>query len=395
MGDELEDMSDERNDLLEKLKRGKPEGSEWPDYVDQLGLTLADAPLLQELMLDMELNLSDVESEEVWIPLHAWRALAQLPPYEGKFDAFWELLLIADENDDDWALSDFGRLMVSCGSGVLDDIDEKLKVCDLKTDDSIVPLVLIENVPAVVAAFTVLHPEIRDKAIKMLVRYLRDYKRQTREVNGLLASALIGMRVREAYALIEKAYMDNKVDHLAVGSLADIQQAFGIEAPTAVSDAPSKRAILDIVEINEALDLSQKRTLFVRSLKEARGDVDCPACGHTAVQSDMAYLVLGRLDGREEVYVLTNSAGRFCLTCPAVIVDRHTFEEQFTEASSAPSYTILGLLDIFQIDNADMHKSFFDLETLPLTEFVLEGRPGALTERKKSYVRKRRFKKRH
>ena len=55
------------------------------DYVREVGVTAEDVPALIEMagewMEDVEGDydeLSDEEEAEVWLPLHAWRALGQL-----------------------------------------------------------------------------------------------------------------------------------------------------------------------------------------------------------------------------------------------------------------------------------------------------------------------------
>lgn len=50
---------------------------EWLDYL-QYGFDVADVPELLRLVSDESLHGADSNSSEVWVPLHAWRALGQL-----------------------------------------------------------------------------------------------------------------------------------------------------------------------------------------------------------------------------------------------------------------------------------------------------------------------------
>src|SRR5262245_18411198 len=50
---------------------------EWLDYHAR-GLGPEQVPDLMRMLLDRELNLGDPKSKDVWAPLHALRALAQL-----------------------------------------------------------------------------------------------------------------------------------------------------------------------------------------------------------------------------------------------------------------------------------------------------------------------------
>lgn len=46
--------------------------------VRALGLTAEQVPALIRMAVDEELQWADSDSPEVWAPVHAWRALAQL-----------------------------------------------------------------------------------------------------------------------------------------------------------------------------------------------------------------------------------------------------------------------------------------------------------------------------
>ena len=49
----------------------------WHDYL-QYEFDQSDVPALLELVADDALNHANVKSKEVWVPLHAWRALGQI-----------------------------------------------------------------------------------------------------------------------------------------------------------------------------------------------------------------------------------------------------------------------------------------------------------------------------
>ncbi len=54
---------------------------DWPDYLE-MGFTEKDIPELIRMALDERLNNADIDSPEVWAPLHAWRTLGQLKAEE-------------------------------------------------------------------------------------------------------------------------------------------------------------------------------------------------------------------------------------------------------------------------------------------------------------------------
>ena len=72
---------------------------DWPDYI-QYGIGSENVEDLIQLLIDPVLHGAPTESNEVWAPLHAWRALGQL----GDSRAIEPLIHAFDTLcDDDWA----------------------------------------------------------------------------------------------------------------------------------------------------------------------------------------------------------------------------------------------------------------------------------------------------
>ena len=69
----------ERSNIVQHLLNlGEIEhNAEWLDYVD-LGITSSNIPALLDLVSDPALHAAPVDSNEIWAPQHAWRALGQL-----------------------------------------------------------------------------------------------------------------------------------------------------------------------------------------------------------------------------------------------------------------------------------------------------------------------------
>ena len=74
---------------------------ERPDYLG-LGLGREHVPELIRMATDPDLNHGDSNSPDVWAPLHACRALGELRAEE----AIEPLLLLFDDEDDDWMLEE-------------------------------------------------------------------------------------------------------------------------------------------------------------------------------------------------------------------------------------------------------------------------------------------------
>ncbi len=100
----------DRTAILYQL--GKPESAgDWPDYL-QYGFGAADVPRLLDLVSDQSLHGADAESNEVWVPLHAWRTLGQLHAP----DAAAPLIALFDDlHEDDWALNELSQVLGAIG----------------------------------------------------------------------------------------------------------------------------------------------------------------------------------------------------------------------------------------------------------------------------------------
>jgi hypothetical protein len=82
-------------------------GRPWPDYL-ALGLGLEHVPDLIRMVQDDKLHWADSESQEVWSPIHAWRALALLRAQEA-VEPLTRLFARIDEFDDDWVGEDLPK----------------------------------------------------------------------------------------------------------------------------------------------------------------------------------------------------------------------------------------------------------------------------------------------
>ena len=83
---------------------GDVRGREKVDYL-ALGLTTEHVAELSRMALDDDLQWADSDSNEVWAPLHAWRALGQLRDPAG-IAPLLEVMSYADEWEDDWSTSE-------------------------------------------------------------------------------------------------------------------------------------------------------------------------------------------------------------------------------------------------------------------------------------------------
>jgi hypothetical protein len=207
---------------------------EWRDYL-ALDLTEAYVPELSRMILDEELNWADGESDEVWGPVHAWRALAQLQA-ESALPALIELLGRADAYDDDWAVTDLPLVFAHIGPVALEPL------CNFLADAGQGQWSRVTAATALVK-LAQRHPDLRPDCVAALSRQLENYAQQDSTFNGLLIGCLVDLQGVEAAPVIEQAYEADKVDLMIQGDWEDVQVYLGLLAER-TTPRPDYRALL-------------------------------------------------------------------------------------------------------------------------------------------------------
>ncbi|MCP4288198.1 MAG: hypothetical protein GY792_27805 [Gammaproteobacteria bacterium] len=159
---------------------------QWHDYL-QYGFGTADVPELLSLVSDESLHKSDSNGNEVWVPLHAWRALGQLrsplavAPLIVLFEFLWE---------DDWAISELGIVLGMIGVPAI----ESLSVC-LKDSchAEIARIMALDGLAEVAKQY----PECRDRIIEIIRGYMVCPDTSATGLNGLLLGRLIDLEAVE------------------------------------------------------------------------------------------------------------------------------------------------------------------------------------------------------
>ena len=203
------------------LELARPEidhtGGGWPDY-RELGVGPEQVPLLVRILFDEDLLWADSDTPEVWVPVHAWRALGQLRAPEAA-EPLAELL--ASGEDEDWireevprALGIIGRPALAPAARVLDDSDA----------DESVRIAAADAVRLIAEA----DPGVRDEAVAVLVRRLGKWYRQDDGLNASLIDYLVELGVREAAPVMEEAFAGGGVDLMVRGDWEDIQVDLGL-----------------------------------------------------------------------------------------------------------------------------------------------------------------------
>lgn len=198
-------------------------GQQWFDYAT-LGLTVEHIPDLIRLALDDNLNTADVESAEVWAPLHAWRALGQLRA-EAAIEPLLTLLpkLIDIEDGDDWAHGDFPLVFGLIGPAAIPALSQYL------ADDSqglYSRAVASHSLTAIAQQY----PASRADCVAAMARALENFAQNNDSLNAFLIGDLLELKAVECAPLIERAYAANRVEEIVNGDWEDAQIELGLKS---------------------------------------------------------------------------------------------------------------------------------------------------------------------
>lgn len=221
------------------LTLGDPRGNrEWPDYI-KLGLGPEHIPDLIRMVTDTELNEADVESREVWAPLHAWRALGQL-----RAEAAIEPLmrLFHEQEEDDWASQELPEVFGLIGPAAIPALIAYLADASHGLFPRISAVTGLESI-------AMQHTDAREDCIAALTRQLEGFAEQDPTLNAFLISSLVEVVAVESALVIEQAFAADCVDETIRGDWDDVQVDLGLKEP---GEKQKQQARL-IEELNRAL----------------------------------------------------------------------------------------------------------------------------------------------
>jgi hypothetical protein len=159
--------------------RGK---TAWNNYT-ALGLTTEHVPELVRMALDKDLHWADSESAEVWVPMHAWRALGQLRA-ESSIEPLLQLLDRLDDEDDDWAQTDLPKAFGMIGPAAIPGLGSFITDAE---HGEWARIAAGEGLVKIVKRF----PESRDRVVAILTEQLRHPDEEDRTVNAYMVYAYL------------------------------------------------------------------------------------------------------------------------------------------------------------------------------------------------------------
>ena len=197
---------------------GLKKQEDWFDY-QAMGFTCDDIPFLIELIGKPELNRASETSNEVWIPLHAWRTLGQLKNNQ----CVEPLLALLDTVlvNDDWALEElpevFGMIGPSCTESLNRYLNESYH-------DEFARVIAADGLKCIAQN----HPDARETVLTFLTHFLDNTTNEVDSLNSLVVNMLIDLNATETIDTIRNIYQTDKVDITMAGDIEDIEIELGL-----------------------------------------------------------------------------------------------------------------------------------------------------------------------
>ena len=206
--------------VSELLSLGYPrQRPRWVDY-PALGLTEEHVPELIRMLQDEDLHWADGESDEVWAPLHTWRALGALRA-EAAIEPLVALLPWIDDYDDDWLIDDLPDIFAQIG-------EPAVPALGIFLADDRYGLWARVTAAGSLGKIGQAHPEAREVCVAALSTQLAHFNTVDEELNGFIVSALVDLKAVEAAPVMEQAFAADKVDISVLGDWEDVQIALGL-----------------------------------------------------------------------------------------------------------------------------------------------------------------------
>jgi hypothetical protein len=187
---------------------------------------------------DDALNNALGDSEKVWAPLHACRALGSLRA-QSAIQPLLGLFARIDEYDDDWVADDLPRAFGQIGAAALPALSVLLADNSRGFGERQAAAISLEEIVCQ-------HPENRDQCVAALTDQLSKTTEKAsptaRPLNGAIISELLDMEAVEAAPQMKQAFVAGVVDESVAGDWEDVQIELGLwekrDTPARFNDFP-------------------------------------------------------------------------------------------------------------------------------------------------------------
>ena len=232
---------------------------EWPDYLT-IGLAHEHIPELIRMVTDPKLLWADQNSLEVWAPVHAWRALAQLRAEEAIIPIIG---LFNELSDDDWASDELPKAVAMFGEKAIMPLREFLFDSSNKELARATAANCIEEIGSK-------NPLLKNNCIAILADYLGQSTIDAPTLNGLVVAYLMELKAVDSIDVIRKVFNNGNVDITVAGDIEDVEIQLGLR---------TKRETVQPNYLNPELEkLSSSFDSFKAKKKKIGRNDPCP-CG--------------------------------------------------------------------------------------------------------------------
>lgn len=206
-------------DVLFELGKVSNNRGIWLDYL-QYGFGEEDIQNLIELVSDVSLHDAPSYSDDVWVPLHAWRALGQLgntlavEPLIGMFDTLC---------DDDWALEELPVVLAMLGKEAIGPLTGFMGDSSHEEYARIMAVSGLEEIAS-------RDPSTRSEIVSIITDYLEAPDTEAIGLNGSAVSALITLQAKDSIDTLRRLYASGNVDLLACGDIEDVEMELGLRS---------------------------------------------------------------------------------------------------------------------------------------------------------------------
>jgi hypothetical protein len=245
-------------------------GNEWLDYRAR-GIGPEHVPDLLRLAREwVTADEDEVEEDELWAPMHAWRALGQLRAAEA-VEPLLEIVRLDLERDGDFASEEMPDVFGLIGPPALPLLAVTLR-------DARLDVYVRWNAATALEKIGERHSEIRGECVALLVEQLRagGEGEDVATLKGAVVSDLVDLKAVEAALAIQRAFEAGEIDESRVGDWEEVRYRLGL-GPRPAPDRPRGSWVLERPETpartpkNRAQERSRnKRKMAKQSKKKNR-----------------------------------------------------------------------------------------------------------------------------
>lgn len=206
---------------------------DWPDYL-QYGFDAADVPNLLKLVCDQSLHTAGEGTDELWVPIHAWRTLGQLRARGAV------ATMIASFDHIPYSarsLGELGTVLGMIGEPAIDPLSLYMKE---NRRPEFARALAFDGLAKVARNY----PECRRRVLRNFKGYMAGAGSSSTSLNGFLVGKLLDLEAAELIDDIRRLFETSSVERTCAGGVEKIEIELGLRgkhAPGGSGDTGSCR----------------------------------------------------------------------------------------------------------------------------------------------------------